>query len=153
MGNVKSWIPTRYHDVSRHCTGSNSHKFDIGVTLFASGLATVISLLGSGLKIPMYYGSSFAYIAAVGMVVGAKWGGIRSSSSWNSCDSFCLNHCRNNYSKSGESALDKVLPPIITGSVAIVIGISLTKAALDMAAANWTVAIVTLLPQYYFQYI
>src|SRR3989304_6984626 len=39
--------------------------FDVGVTLFASGLATVLALVGSGMRIPMYYGSSFSYIAAV----------------------------------------------------------------------------------------
>jgi uracil permease len=44
----------------------------------------------------------------------------------------------------GKASLDKVLPPIITGSVAIVIGISLAKAALDMAAVNWGIAILTL---------
>jgi uracil permease len=44
----------------------------------------------------------------------------------------------------GKEALDKVLPPIITGSVAIVIGIALAGAALGMASANWTVALITL---------
>ena len=39
--------------------------FDVGVTLFASGLATIVALLGSGMRIPLYYGSSFSYIAAV----------------------------------------------------------------------------------------
>ncbi len=39
--------------------------FDVGVTLFASGLATVIALVGSGMRIRMYYGSSFSYIAAI----------------------------------------------------------------------------------------
>ena len=45
----------------------------------------------------------------------------------------------------GKDALDKVLPPVVTGSVAAVIGIGLGFAALDMAAANWTVALITLL--------
>ena len=40
-------------------------KFDIGVTLLASGLGTIIALLVSKRKIPMYYGSSFSYIAVV----------------------------------------------------------------------------------------
>src|SRR5512135_1876860 len=40
-------------------------KFDIGVTLFASGLGTIIALLVTKRKIPMYYGSSFSYIAVV----------------------------------------------------------------------------------------
>jgi uracil permease len=31
--------------------------FDVGVTLFASGLATVVALLLSGRRIPLYYGS------------------------------------------------------------------------------------------------
>ena len=40
-------------------------KFDVGVTLLASGLGTIIALLVSKRKIPMYYGSSFSYIAVV----------------------------------------------------------------------------------------
>jgi uracil permease len=45
----------------------------------------------------------------------------------------------------GKEALDKILPPVITGSVAIVIGIALAGAALGMASANWTVALITLI--------
>src|SRR5512142_2206928 len=40
-------------------------KFDVGVTLLASGLGTIIALLVSKRKIPMYYGSSFSYIAVI----------------------------------------------------------------------------------------
>mgnify|MGYP006161719993 CR=1 FL=1 len=39
-------------------------KFDVGVTLLASGVGTIIALLVSSRRIPMYYGSSFSYIAA-----------------------------------------------------------------------------------------
>jgi uracil permease len=45
----------------------------------------------------------------------------------------------------GKEALDKVLPPVITGSVAIVIGIALAGAALGMASANWLIAFITLI--------
>jgi uracil permease len=45
----------------------------------------------------------------------------------------------------GKEALDRILPPVITGSVAIVIGIALAGAALGMAAANWVVAFITLI--------
>jgi uracil permease len=37
-------------------------KFDVGVTLAASGIGTIIALLVSGRRIPLYYGSSFSYI-------------------------------------------------------------------------------------------
>jgi uracil permease len=47
--------------------------------------------------------------------------------------------------KVGKEALDKVLPPVITGSVAVVIGVALAGAALGMASANWLAAIITLL--------
>ena len=40
-------------------------KFDVGVTLLASGLGTIIALLVTKRKIPMYYGSSFSYIAVI----------------------------------------------------------------------------------------
>ncbi|MEN4100455.1 MAG: solute carrier family 23 protein, partial [Anaerolineaceae bacterium] len=39
---------------------------------------------------------------------------------------------------------DNVLPPIVTGSVAIVIGIALAGAAISMASYNWAIAFVTL---------
>src|SRR5512139_1650708 len=40
-------------------------KFDVGVTLLASGLGTIVALLVSGRRIPMYYGSSFSYISVI----------------------------------------------------------------------------------------
>ena len=40
-------------------------KFDVGVTLLASGIGTMVALFVSGRKIPMYYGSSFSYISVV----------------------------------------------------------------------------------------
>lgn len=119
--------------------------FDVGVTLFASGLATVVALLGSGMRIPLYYGSSFSYIAAVVAVVGAEWGGtqvaqvgILVTGVLNILVGLLIRY-------TGKEALDRVLPPVITGSVAVVIGIALAKTALDMAQANWGVALVTLL--------
>ena len=45
----------------------------------------------------------------------------------------------------GKAALDRILPPIITGSVAIVIGIALAGTALSEASANWPVAFITLI--------
>ena len=45
----------------------------------------------------------------------------------------------------GKSALDKILPPIVTGSMAVVIGLALAGAALGMASGNWLVAFVTLI--------
>jgi uracil permease len=119
--------------------------FDVGVTLFASGLATVVALVGSGMKIPLYYGSSFSYIAAVAAVVGAEWGGIRVAQGGIVATALVSVAAGLLIRRVGKDALDRVLPPVITGSVAIVIGISLAKTALDQASANWLVSTFTLL--------
>ena len=135
-------------------------KFDIGVTLFASGLGTIIALLVARRKIPMYYGSSFSYIAviATAMTLYAK-------------DCFTAAYTTAPYCpegvklvqvgilgtavveiligllimRVGKDALDRVLPPIITGSMAIVIGISLAGSALTNASSHWGVAFITLI--------
>jgi uracil permease len=120
-------------------------NFDVGVTLFGSGLATIIAVLGSGLRIPLYYGSSFSYIAAVAAVVGAEWGGTQVAQVGIVATAFVSVIAGILIRYIGKEALDKVLPPIVTGSVALVIGIALAKAALDMAAANWLVAFITLM--------
>lgn len=128
--------------------------FDVGVTLFTSGLATIIAIFVSGGRIPLYYGGSFAYIAPVVAVASAQWGGhqvaqvgIVVTGLLNILVGFVVQ-------KVGKAALDKVLPPTVTGSIAIVIGIALAKAALDMATGAhtdlkatsipWTVALITL---------
>lgn len=132
-------------------------KFDVGVTLLTSGLGTIIALLVSRRRIPLYYGSSFSYIAVIITVMSVY-------------NPECFNDPTRYYCPDGvriaqvgilgtaiveilfglliqsigKARLDKVLPPIITGSVAIVIGIALAGSALNMAAANWTVAFITL---------
>ncbi len=133
-------------------------KFDVGVTLLASGLGTIIALLVSRRKIPMYYGSSFSYISVVitAMNLYAK------DCFANPATTYCGEGVRIVQvgiigtavveilvglliMRVGKAALDKVLPPVITGSVAIVIGVALAGAALGSASANWLIAIITLL--------
>jgi len=118
--------------------------FDVGVTLFGSGLATIIAILGSRGRIPLYYGSSFSYLAPVIAVAGAEWGGTQVAQVGIVATAVVNVLAGLIIRITGKSALDRVLPPIVTGSVAIVIGIALAKAALDMSSANWLVATITL---------
>ena len=143
-------------------------KFDIGVTLMASGLGTIIALLVAKRKIPMYYGSSFSYIAVIqtAMTLYAK----DCFQAAYSAVPYCADGVRVVQvgilltavfeiliglliMRVGKAALDKVLPPIITGSMAIVIGIALANSALgnagnwaaaDVAWKSWLVAFITL---------
>lgn len=147
-------------------------KFDVGVTLFASGLGTIIALLVSKRKIPLYYGSSFSYIAVVITVMslyapdcfgdptqvycpdGVRIAqvGIMLTGVFNILIGLLIQRI-------GKERLDKVLPPIVTGSVAIVIGIALAFEAIKMAAGqaivgdaalttanvHWLIAFITLI--------
>src|SRR5690554_6003566 len=49
-------------------------KFNIPTAIFASGVATLVFLLITKGKIPLYYGSSFSYIPAV-TIVGSSFMG------------------------------------------------------------------------------
>jgi uracil permease len=131
-------------------------KFDVGVTLLASGLGTIIALLVAKRKIPMYYGSSFSYIAVMITTMS-----LYDKECFTSNAVYCPNGVRIVQvgiigtavveilvglliMRIGKAGLDKVLPPVITGSVAIVIGIALAGAALNMAGAHWGIAFITL---------
>ena len=46
--------------------------FQVSTTIFASGLATLCFILITGKKIPLYYGSSFAYLSAVASMAVAE---------------------------------------------------------------------------------
>ena len=133
-------------------------KFNVGVTLTASGIGTIVALLVSGRRIPLYYGSSFSYITVVVTAMG-----LYAKDCFADPNTF---YCPDGVRivqvgimgtaiveiligwlimRIGKEALDKVLPPIITGSVAIVIGIALAGAALGSASSNWIVAFITLI--------
>jgi uracil permease len=130
--------------------------FDVGVTLFASGLATVVALLLSsrltGTYIPLYYGSSFAYLAPVIAITVTNiydipdletrrqiaQGGVIMTGVLNVLVGIAIRYV-------GKDLIDRLLPPEVTGSVAIVIGIALAFAALSMASAHWGVALITLI--------
>ena len=43
--------------------------FQVSTTIFASGLATLCFIMVTGRKIPLYYGSSFAYLTAIASLV------------------------------------------------------------------------------------
>ncbi len=117
--------------------------FDPSTVLAVSGLATITALILSKLLgkkfIPLYYGSSFSYIAATLALTNAQFGvyagddlvrlaqvGIFATGIVNILVGLLVRYA-------GKSVLDKVLPPIITGSVALVIGVNLAGAAINMA--------------------
>jgi uracil permease len=149
--------------------------FHVSTVLLASGISTIVALFGSrystGKFIPLYYGSSFSYLAALSAVTGAvPFGpaasdekialaqtGIVVTGIINILVGLLIRFA------GGKKTIDKLLPPVVTGSVAAVIGFALGFAALGLASSSccwpspaepfapnviltwWLVAIVTLL--------
>ena len=116
------------------------------VTGFGTMIALIVSKLTIGTFIPLYYGSSFSYIAAVLGVIAALYGtvefgvpvpadvirvvqaGFIATGVINIIAGAVIR------STGGKKNLDKVLPPIVTGPVACTIGIGLGASALQMAS-------------------
>ncbi len=126
--------------------------FDVSTVLTITGFATVVALIGAKLSIntyiPLYYGSSFSYIAAVSAVIAvlepelgfgavAKPETISVVTAGFICTGI-LNILVGLIIRltGGKQGVDKVLPPEVTGPVAIIIGIGLAYTALTMASGT-----------------
>jgi uracil permease len=146
--------------------------FHPSTVLLGAGVSTIVALIlskrGIGMFIPLFYGSSFSYIAAylgIAQAMGHKvqfgvpapdevislmQAGIVCTGLLNVVVGFAIK-------KVGKAKLDRVLPPVVTGSVACVIGIGLAKAALDMSLTvvpgYWGIAFVTLIATVAFSYL
>lgn len=140
--------------------------FQVSTTIFASGLATLCFILITGKKIPLYYGSSFAYLTAISSMCAAegfeKVDGILPTEAIQYAQFGII--CSGLVSIAagllvkffGKKVVETILPASITGPVAMIIGLTLAGNALSdaiPAAAEvsaetvaWTaVALVTLL--------
>lgn len=111
--------------------------------LFCSGLGTIIFLLLTRSKIPAYLGSSFAFIGSLTVFIkdqhnlASAMTGVLSVGIAYILIYFIL-------SLFGTKWINKLIPPVVAGSVVAIIGLSLTPTAASMAGQNWIVAIFTL---------
>lgn len=134
--------------------------FHISTTIFASGLATLCFILITKGKIPLYYGSSFSYLAAIIGITGATYGQVAPDNLIGQAQfgiilsglvSIGAGLLINAF---GFSKIEKVLPPVVTGPVAMIIGLSLAANAMNQASgftalgavssAYWAVGLITL---------
>ena len=116
--------------------------FHVSTTIFASGLATLAFIMVTGRKIPLYYGSSFSYIAAIASIMSADAFAAYSLNDKISIAQFGI--VMSGFvsiaagliiKRSGKDAINKILPATVTGSIAMIIGLSLSANALGNASA------------------
>ena len=122
--------------------------FQVSTTIFASGLATLCFILITGRKIPLYYGSSFAYLTAIASMCAAegfeKVDGILPTEAIQYAQFGII--CSGLISIAagllikffGKKVVETILPASITGPVAMIIGLTLAGNALSDAVSAAT---------------
>ena len=107
---------------------------DPGIALVSSGLGTMVYLITTKGKIPAYLGSSFAFIAAMQMLM--KSDGYPAIAQGAMTTGLVYLIVSLIIKKSGSDWLDKILPPIVVGPVVMVIGLGLAANAANNAMYN-----------------
>lgn len=124
--------------------------FQVSTTIFASGLATLCFILITGRKIPLYYGSSFAYLTAIASMCAAegfeKVDGVLPVEAIQYAQFGIIMSGLVSIAAGllvrffGKKAVEAILPASITGPVAMIIGLTLAGNALSDAIPNATEA-------------
>ena len=124
--------------------------FQVSTTIFASGLATLCFILITGRKIPLYYGSSFAYLTAIASMCAAegfeKVDGVLPVEAIQYAQFGIIMSGLVSIAAGllvrffGKKAVETILPASITGPVAMIIGLTLAGNALSDAIPNVTEA-------------
>ncbi|WP_366921482.1 NCS2 family nucleobase:cation symporter [Metallumcola ferriviriculae] len=115
-----------------------------GVALFTAGVGTLIFHLITGGKVPVFLGSSFAFIAGILAVKAIPGLGIaHATGAFMGVGVVYILMAALVYFV-GPDKVKKVFPPIVTGPIIIVIGLILAPVAVGMAADHWAVAIITM---------
>ena len=104
---------------------------DPAIALFSSGLGTLARGQWPKYKIPAYMGSSFAYIAAMQMLM--KTDGIAAVAQGAMAGGLVYLFVALIVKYAGKDWINKVLPPIVVGPIIMVIGLSLAKNAVTDA--------------------
>ncbi len=122
--------------------------FPISVALFASGLGTVIYSFITKFKVPVYLGSSFAYISAVIIAVQAMGGDVSASQTGLILVGLIYAGVAIIINFIGTKWIDRMLPPIVIGPMIAVIGLGLAGSAISNAGfvvgGDWKMMLVAM---------
>ena len=123
----------------------------VSATLLFAGIATLFMHLVTGRKVPVFLGSSFAFLGGYFSIVtmGADMGLTQAQSLPYACVGVACAGilylilaaiCK----AVGSSKVMKFFPPVVTGPIIIAIGLILAPSAINNCATNWGIALVAL---------
>ena len=124
----------------------------VSVALFASGLGTLIYMVATQFKVPVYLGSSFAFISAMAFAMKQMNGDVSAAQSGVVLVGLVYVVVALAVKLIGTKWIDCLLPPIVIGPMIMVIGLGLANSAVtnagfikDGTIQQITVAMITFL--------
>ena len=117
----------------------------VSVTLFCAGIGTIWFYIITKRKIPIFLGSSFAFIGAFNSIAN---GGDKELLPYATLGVVCAGLIyvvlAILFAIFGAKKVMKLFPPVVTGPVIILIGLILAGTAVNSASANWILAIIAI---------
>ncbi|MBO7417882.1 MAG: uracil-xanthine permease [Bacteroidaceae bacterium] len=115
---------------------------DPSAALFSAGIGTLIFHLVTKGMVPIFLGSSFAFITPI-IAASGQWGmpGTLAGFAGVALIYFIVAGL---VKWKGMQLLDRLFPPVVIGPVIMLIGLSLSGTAVDMAKTNWLLALISL---------
>ena len=134
--NIATWIPLSFQHVFAMFGATILVPLLTGLSpataLFTAGTGTLIFILCTGAKVPAFLGSSFSFIAPLIAVTASHGLSYALGAAMVTGLFYCVIAFLIRFT--GTGWLDKVLPPVVIGSVIVVIGLYLAPTAMNMAS-------------------
>ncbi len=118
---------------------------DPSVALLAAGIGTFIFHGVTGGMVPVFLGSSFAFIGAIKAVAGEDGSGMPYALGGVICAGLVYVIMSAIVKLGGANVIKRLFPPVVTGPVIMVIGLSLAPIGVSMASSDWLLSGVAIL--------
>ena len=115
---------------------------DVGVTLFAAGIGTLLFHVLTKFQVPVFLGSSFAFIPGIIAVATAEGGSLPEALGGIVIAGLLYIVVAFIFKFINARILHKILPPFVTGPIIILIGLILAPVAINNANGTYAAGIV-----------
>lgn len=116
----------------------------VSVTLFCAGIGTIWFYIITKRKIPIFLGSSFAFIGAFASIANGDKELMPYATLGVVCAGLIYVVLAILFAIFGAKKVMKLFPPVVTGPVIILIGLILADTAVSSASANWILAVIAI---------
>lgn len=117
----------------------------VSVTLCTAGLGTILFFFLTKRKVPIFLGSSFAFLGAFAAISGGDPAKLPLATGGVLCAGLLYVVIAALFQIFGAKKIMKLFPPVVTGPIIVLIGLILAPVAVGSAGSNWVLAIIAVL--------